>query len=176
MALASSPAIRNVVVSAGCLAVAIFVLASNIRGRESQSDLAVATGTLNEWSVLASGKTLRFSFDGDHRDYRVDPTYFRDAMSQKVPSEFRRGARVEVSALQSELAYTSGSKNVWVRSISVDGKSILNTRSVNSVAQANDRWGYAFVLMAAVALIYNLVKWQFPGARPNTPLERARGR
>jgi hypothetical protein len=91
MSVAANSALRNVALSAGCLAIAVFILASNIRSRGSPSDLAVVTGTLNEWSVLGNGKTLRFSFEGDRRDYRVDPTYFRDAMSQNVPSEFQEG-------------------------------------------------------------------------------------
>lgn len=176
MSLSGNSAIRNAAVSAGCLAIAVFILASNIQGRGTPADLVRVTGILNEWSVLGSGKTLRFSFDDDHRDYRVDPIYFRDAMSQRVPGEFRRGARVEVSARQTELASTSGSENVWVRSISVAGKSILDAKAVDSVASANDRWGYAFVFLALAALIYNLIRWRFPRVRPNTSLGRTRAR
>jgi hypothetical protein len=47
---------------------------------------------------------------------------------------------------------------------------------VASGAASNDRWGYAFALFALAALIYNLVRWQFPGAGPNTSFERTRER
>jgi hypothetical protein len=175
MPLAGNSALRNVGISFACLAISVFILVSNRYSRGVPRDVAVASGVLNEWSVIGSGKTLRFSFEGDRRDYRVDPIYFRGAMNKKVPDEFRKGATVEISARQEELASTSGSTVAWVKSISVNGDRVLDAESVDMIAASNDRWGYAFVLLSLAALLYNLARW-FSGARPNTSFERTRDR
>jgi hypothetical protein len=167
MSLPGDPALRNAAISFVCLAISVFMLVSNRHGRGVPTDLVVASGVMNEWAVIGSGKTLRFSFEGDRRDYRVDPVYFRGAMNQKVPSGFRRGAKVEISARQEELDSTADSTIMWVKSISVEGKPVLEAKSVDSADVSNDRWAYAFILSALAALIYNLAKWQPPGARPN---------
>jgi hypothetical protein len=176
MSARGNSALRNVALSAGFLVIALFVQVSNIRGRGAPADLGVVAGTLKEWSVIGSGKTLRFTINDDFRDYRVDPVHFRSAMDQRVPIEFRTGAGVEVVARRAELANASDSKNIWVRAISIDGKSILDTKAVDSADVVNDRWGYALVLFALAALIYSLIRWQLAGARPNTSLERTRER
>lgn len=176
MSLARKSALRNVGISLVCLAIAVFMLVSNRHSRGVPPNLGVASGVMKDWSVIGSGKTLRFTFEGDHRDYRLDPILYREAMNQKVPSEFRKGAKVEISARQEELESASGSTIAWVRSVSVDGKPVLEAKSAASIAASNDRWGYALVLLALASLVYNLVRWQSAGARPNNTFERTRGR
>jgi hypothetical protein len=143
-----SPDLKNFLLSTAFLAMVIFVLAFNARARPGRDELAKFTGNLVEWSVVGAGKALRFSLEGGSADFRLDPKYFRDALKRRVPSEFRKGARVTVTARRSELQspstpLLSNSEIVWVRGIDVDEIPVLEPSSVEA-ADTSDIVGVTF--------------------------------
>ena len=176
-----SPDLKNFLLATAFLAMVIFVLASNARARTGRDDLAKFTGNLVEWSVVSAGKTLRFSLEGGRADFRLDPKYFRDSLKRRVPSEFRKGARVTVTARRSELQspstpLLSNIEIVWVRGIDVDEVSVLEPRSVEAADASDDRWGYVLLASASGAFLYTFMKWKLIKWRTNKSFERTRGR
>ena len=173
--------LKNLLLSTAFLAMVIFVFASNARERTGRDELAKFTGNLVEWSVVGAGSTLRFSLEGGRADFRLDPKYFRDALKRRVPSAFRKGARVTVTARRAELQspstpLLSNSKVVWVRGIDVDEIPVLEPRSVEAADTSDDRWGYVLLASAIGAFLYTFMKWKLAKWRPNKSFERTRDR
>jgi hypothetical protein len=181
MAQRISPVFKNFVASTVLLTVAIVMLVSNTGGRAERGEFGKFSGNLIEWSVAGRDPFFRFSLEGNRADFRLDPMYFRDVLNRRVPSEFRKGARVTVTASRAELRNPTASafsnvEIVWVRGIDVDGSTVLDSRSVEAADSANDRWGYALLVFAIGAFLYSFTKWQLPRLRSNRSLERTRGR